>query len=64
MSQDDYDLPLARRTAGILGRSCAAARAIAEYERRAAAGEDVAVIRDRVGWHVVPRATLTEAMGQ
>ena len=60
---DDFDLDVARRVAGIIGPQSAAAEALADRDRRIAAGEDPVIICTQKSWHVIPRATTVELMG-
>lgn len=53
----------ARRVAHIVGPSSAAAKAIAELERRRAAGERAYVLRHKQSWLVGPMSGPTPATG-
>ena len=48
------DLRLAHRIAGIMGPSCAAAKALTEWEVRIAAGENVMILKSHNCWFVAP----------
>ena len=54
----DADLNLARRVAKVLGEHSAAAKAIADYERRMVAGESPVLFRDGNSWIVAAGAQL------
>lgn len=58
---DILDAASLRKIAGIMGASSAAARALAEFDRRVSAGEDLVLVLP-AGHHtilIVPKADLT-----
>ena len=54
----EYDLPKARRLAGILGESSAASNALHTFNLRKDAGENVVLIVYEASWLVLPREAL------
>ena len=59
----DWTERVARSTARIIGSASGAAKALADLERRRAAGEDVAIFREGSMWFVGPPIKEDNAPG-